>query len=71
MSPGRRRRISPRGTKRLEVMDVAKRLGVHKTTVYRWINKGLLRARKDKRWGIYMITQAELSKFRGRFRRGK
>ena len=71
MSPGRRRRISPRGTKMLEVMDVAKRLGVHKTTVYRWINKGLLYARKDRRWGIYMVTEAELSKFRGRFRRGK
>lgn len=69
MSPGRRRRSTPRSIKKMDVADVSRKLGVHKTTVYRWIDNGLLRAKEDKRWGVYTVTQGELKNFRKRFQR--
>jgi len=67
MSPGRRRRSVPRGVRKLDAIDISKKLKVHKTTVYRWINGGVLRARKDKQWGVYTVTETELSRFRRKF----
>jgi len=59
-----RSRGSSAGTELLSTGEAAKELGVSGKTVLRWINDGLLLARRTRTGGQYRVDRATLERFK-------
>ena len=63
------RRRTPRSEQYYQIKDAAERVGVHPTTVYRWIREDLLPAYEDPKWGVLLVRKEDLDKFEELFLR--
>jgi excisionase family DNA binding protein len=59
-----RSRGASAGTDLLSTGEAAKELGVSGKTVLRWINDGLLPARRTRAGGQYRVDRADLERFK-------
>jgi excisionase family DNA binding protein len=57
-------RSRPAATELLSTGEAAKELGVSGKTVLRWINEGLLPARRTRAGGQYRVDRAALERFK-------
>ncbi len=64
MTP-RKRRVGRNPRDKLSVADVAKQMGVHASTVYRWIANGDLSCSEER--GVKMVTRTALTRFKNEF----
>lgn len=64
MAP-RKRRVGRNASDKLAVADVARQMGVHVSTVYRWIASGDLACSEER--GLKIITKTALAKFKKDF----